>query len=58
MACACRGGRSASTSTSGNWFVYPSAGGEPAGPFLTTTEARIKAQELGGGIIKQIVPTA
>lgn len=51
MACACNGARAAQTT--GNWYVTTNSG-EKFGPFLTATEGRIKAQEQGGGVVKQL----
>ncbi len=52
MGCSCRGPRAA-TSSAGKWFVF-TVNGDKLGGYLTQTEARIAAQQAGGGVVKQL----
>lgn len=53
MGCACRSGASKSGPASQYEVIGPD--GTHYGPYLTSTDARMQATAIGGGVVKPIV---
>lgn len=54
MGCGCGGGKASRGAPT--QYKVTGQNGQSYGPYLTQTEARIKLQEIGGGVMTPVTP--